>query len=748
MKHLLLLLFLSPTLLSAQQSTLHGKVAVFNSQFDSGKRQYVAGATVEEDYGKSQATLTRADGGFDLALVGVRDRANVYFSVKKTGMEVVNADALRAVAGQRDTLRVFMAPTGKIAENKLRYYKINRATAEKSLTDKLAAVEKQLKSLQNDQARTKKLQTERDQLQARFEQLDELARNLSDRYAKINLDDASADYQKAFRFFQRGALDSALTLLQGMGLETKAAQIIEEQNRNIGLAEAYARRDAEKIRQKEDIYQSLHFKIGLLRSKFDDANVEKTYNLLMRMDSNDVRVVVDYAQYMGVWGDVSKAIGLFERLLGFDLHPSTRVMVLTSLSNHYDDPRKKEKAAQEAFILEEKACNNKPAADYCHAAVAIARKTRLIVQAQEGNFDSFERDMKQVLQALLPFKSEPNIYMHLQETARNLGTYYTKVKNYPEAKRYYQLSLEYVEAWGQNPPNFNWEEFKANGLYDLGRLCSTMGEKSQAIIKIEEAIHIYLQKSTAEQEKFTLQIAKMYEDLAIVSKSENDLKRLDAAYENSLKRFRKLAKESPNPYDLELARILNDWGFSYKERGVFKTAESLLTEGLLICEKYLDIPYGDQMHTRCLFNLSGVYSAVTITPIKNSEKIDMTTKNADLFGKYYKKQPGNEKVRAAYAVEWTKVSRLQLFERRYKDAEVSARKSLEISDRLPATALLSMALLFQGKYAEAERKCLYLKSQIDPDGTSWGTACTTLLQELEAAGITHPDVSKIRAILR
>ncbi|MCB9351204.1 MAG: hypothetical protein H6573_27455 [Lewinellaceae bacterium] len=57
-----------------------------------------------------------------------------------------------------------------------------------------------------------------------------------------------------------------------------------------------------------------------------------------------------------------------------------------------------------------------------------------------------------------------------------------------------------------------------------------------------------------------------------------------------------------------------------------------------------------------------------------------------------------------------------------------------------------MSLLFQGKYEEAE--VLYLGFKDKPYGDStYSKAFLEDLNALEEAGITHPDVGKVRALL-
>ena len=55
--------------------------------------------------------------------------------------------------------------------------------------------------------------------------------------------------------------------------------------------------------------------------------------------------------------------------------------------------------------------------------------------------------------------------------------------------------------------------------------------------------------------------------------------------------------------------------------------------------------------------------------------------------------------------------------------------------------------LFQGKYAEAEKIYITLKDKPYNKATYRETFLADL-NELEKAGITHPDIAKIRALLK
>jgi tetratricopeptide (TPR) repeat protein len=89
------------------------------------------------------------------------------------------------------------------------------------------------------------------------------------------------------------------------------------------------------------------------------------------------------------------------------------------------------------------------------------------------------------------------------------------------------------------------------------------------------------------------------------------------------------------------------------------------------------------------------------------------------------------------------LSWVQLFEKKFTQAEASARQALEIDNTLKsAQKNLAFALLYQGKYEDALKIFTGLKEDQETNKQIMDD-----LAELEHAGITHPDVSKIRILL-
>jgi tetratricopeptide (TPR) repeat protein len=90
-----------------------------------------------------------------------------------------------------------------------------------------------------------------------------------------------------------------------------------------------------------------------------------------------------------------------------------------------------------------------------------------------------------------------------------------------------------------------------------------------------------------------------------------------------------------------------------------------------------------------------------------------------------------------------------LFNQQFAEAEAAARKGLDLGGVQVEWihANLAAALLYQGRYPEAKALYRRYKDQSFDAENSWAAIFLKDLTELEDAGITHPDVAKIRKML-
>ncbi|MEM7659849.1 MAG: hypothetical protein AAF399_27290, partial [Bacteroidota bacterium] len=112
--------------------------------------------------------------------------------------------------------------------------------------------------------------------------------------------------------------------------------------------------------------------------------------------------------------------------------------------------------------------------------------------------------------------------------------------------------------------------------------------------------------------------------------------------------------------------------------------------------------------------------------------------------------PDNEESLGYEKSAYFNLSWYALFEKKFVEAEAAARRVLELTpEKTGVISNLASALLFQGKFAEAKQTYLDHADEpwIDDRHETFREVFLSDLDELEAAGITHPDVEKVRALL-
>lgn len=207
----------------AQDIRLQGQISIHNSKYEKGQIEYVANAFISGDYATSASS--DQEGRFLLLFRGISQGLSVSVQVEKEGLEVVNRRELRdLVVHQNHTIKVYMAPKGKLAQAQVELYNINlQAVTQKYehyidrlQTDQEAAItelEDNFGQQIADRYQAANLLEER--LEATKKRLPEISKEL----ARVNLDFASRTYQRAYEAFVRGELDSVIAILDSAKLD-------------------------------------------------------------------------------------------------------------------------------------------------------------------------------------------------------------------------------------------------------------------------------------------------------------------------------------------------------------------------------------------------------------------------------------------------------------------------------------------------------------------------------------------------
>jgi tetratricopeptide (TPR) repeat protein len=248
----------------AQSIVLPGTVAIQNSAYETGKRQFISDASIRAPLSKP-ATSDRV-GQFKLEFAGVANGTPVRLAVSKPGFEVVNAREVQSVIlGRIPAVEVLMADAQKLADAQMKYYKIATDGIAQSYHRKMTALNQENVALAD---RLAKFNVEHErEVSSLMDAIDVLtvernkalgnAGELAERFATTDLDSASDLFRRAFELFQRGQLDSVLVLLSKDRLDAEYTS-----------ARATKEQANEQIRQ---VYKSSELKVSVLQSSMAHA---------------------------------------------------------------------------------------------------------------------------------------------------------------------------------------------------------------------------------------------------------------------------------------------------------------------------------------------------------------------------------------------------------------------------------------------------------------------------------------------
>ncbi len=246
----------------AQSISLPGTVVIQNSEYETGHRQYVSDASIRAPFAK--AITTDKDGQFALGFAGVGSGTPVRLTVSKPGLEVVNTkETEQVILGRAQGLQVVMADPDKLAAAQVKYYNIATESITRTFEKKLAVANSDKVKLEDRLHRLSaetghELATLGDAIVAVTRERDEAlqhAQDLARRFAEVDLDDASDRYRRAFELFQRGQVDSVMSVLNDADLENDYRTASDEKSHARQFADSIARRADASIRRSVDSYQ-------------------------------------------------------------------------------------------------------------------------------------------------------------------------------------------------------------------------------------------------------------------------------------------------------------------------------------------------------------------------------------------------------------------------------------------------------------------------------------------------------------
>jgi tetratricopeptide (TPR) repeat protein len=584
-----------------QESIINGVVTLFNSKTNTGTRTYISGAAVKDSLERAQRTLTDINGQFTLIYHGIGDEMPVGFEVIKAPLVVVNIDALSAITGEKDTVKIGMAIQDSADAYRIRLYNISKTQMDKNIEARLKKNTNELNDLRTknsqDAVKIKQLENEIKDLNVQMNDVDKQARDFASKYARINLDDATPVFQQAFSLFQEGKLDEARLVLSNSNPAGNVQNILNERDTIASMRKEAAERDSAQKKATKDEGELLLLKIDLHKTAYEIDSVASCFGLLMKLDSSNIDYLFSYAKFLSWLNQYDKAIFYYQKILDtcqarLKSNPKVYEPFIAKSQNNLgdlylnkNDLDKARTALMESLKLRKHLAENNP--DVYEPDLAKTLNNLGNLYYEKNDFDSAESCYITAIEIRM-HRVDADSAFNKAEIAgieNNLGSTYYNKKNYDSAEINFRRSLEMREQLVTNDSLTNEPEIAA--IYNnLGNLYSKKGDFSKADSAYMNALTIREHLAELNQQTYDPDVGQAHYNLGSFYLSIKKIENAKDEYMKCLNIRKRLAETDPQAFSPDLLRVMVNLGDVYYISGNLDSALFFYLKALEIRKQF------------------------------------------------------------------------------------------------------------------------------------------------------------------
>lgn len=560
----------------AQQSTINLVVSIHNSETFSGKRKYVRGAEIKDDFKRATDGTTDIFGRFSLKYVGVANGKTVSFQVNKKGLQVINFTSLTAIIGQVDTIKISMSHPDSIVTFRERIYRVGKTESELRLRSLVKQNEEKILTLSKD-AQKNKFEIERLKIQiedweAKWSLIENQAMELARKYSPINLDDASPIFRSSFILFQNGNIDSALSLLRTIDFEHSLKDINLEDERINTVRREIDYADSISKKRRQELGEYTMFKADLHKTKFEFDSTLKCYDQLLQLDSNNYDYNNEYAQFLILLNFNERAIDCQRRIIKISESISDSIL------------RKYRIAISEAAVASNFKALSKVDSAIVHDSISLHMFFKLrdsksnflyprevagimndlsTIYWQRGEVKNAEKSFLNAYSIIEAITEEGNINHEsvLAGISNNIGNFYKSIEDTSKAKFYYSKAIDIYRKYKNQPEIINRD--LVNTLNNLSGLYMEV-DSIKAEKYLFEALQICTEESKNDKRLFILERSMLHANLGRLYNIGNNFKKAEYHYMQQIEAVEPLRKNNPTVFQVEMADISMRLGMLYK----------------------------------------------------------------------------------------------------------------------------------------------------------------------------------------
>ncbi len=335
------------------------------------------------------------------------------------------------------------------------------------------------------------------------------------------------------------------------------------------------------------------------------------------------------------------------------------------------------------------------------------------------------------------------------ETQTNLGILYTHTGDYTKSEFFYLESLNgYKHLAVSNPRKYEPEVARTEN--HLGFMYENEKDYAQAEVSYLNSFYIW-EKLVKSDSGLNGDLADTENDLGVLYFDMRDYDKAETFYLKSLEGYEILSKVNPENYELDIARTEDYLGILYESEKNYDKAETAIVNALKVKDHLAlenpDAFENDYFSTQ--IKLITLYRHILKNSKSDSVQLKYSAAITLMYEKLYKKSLNENPLSNIAVSDCGNLAWHLLFIKKFKEAETAANWALQIdSSQTWIKVIHANALLFQGRLTEAEKEYLNCLSEIKgQDDKPYKKSIIDELNLLEDAGVTHPDINKIRDLM-
>ncbi len=335
-----------------------------------------------------------------------------------------------------------------------------------------------------------------------------------------------------------------------------------------------------------------------------------------------------------------------------------------------------------------------------------------------SNFGFLYRDTQRFAESEQMFKSALEIHKRLAganpqayepdlaESYNNLGVIYRDTQRFTESEQMYKSALEiYKRLAGANPQTY--ESDLAMSYNNLGVLYYKIQRFTESEQMYKSSLEKYKHLAESNPYAYRPDLADSYSNLGLLYNGTQRFFESEQMYKSALEIYKLLVEANPQHYSQKQASCEIFVAYSQLKQEKYTEAISPLEKALEFYKKEADQGESIDYYTTIMSWLHQLYGQEK----KYSQAYLCFKQNIPLLKTLYQSDKSNytELLNGVLVDQ----SFYAIFEKQYAEAETYSREALEVdSTKHIAYSNLAAALLFQGKYLEAEKIYRQYKAEL------------------------------------